>query len=186
MKKIISLALALVMVLSLTIVMFADDAPTTTLTTTVPPAVYTLNIPEDQTITYGETSTDIGNVTVTDSSGFAKGKNLVVTVTYGSFTSETVTTTIPFLLYLTPNNTSFDTKSLASGDTLVFKGKTSTAQVDQQATATFSTKSGSNTGTDNLSVTSISLGTNGWGYALAGTYTATITFTAEVVVDETT
>ena len=73
MKKTLSFLMALVLVLSLGTMAFADG--TTTLSTTVPPATYTLNIPADQEITFGATRAEIGNVTVSDSSGFAEGKN---------------------------------------------------------------------------------------------------------------
>ena len=77
MKKLLSLALALLMLASVATVALAS---TTTLTTTVPPATYTLNIPADQEIPFGETGHNIGNVTVTDAAGFAEGKNLKVTM----------------------------------------------------------------------------------------------------------
>ena len=81
MKKFIAIVLAVLTVLSFSTVAFAEGN-TTTLTTTVPDATYTLNIPADQQITFGATSTDIGTVTVTNSSGFAAGKDLHVTITY--------------------------------------------------------------------------------------------------------
>ena len=74
MKKLLAVVLAMLTVFSFGTVAFA--ANTTTLTTTVPDAEYTLNIPADQEIPFGATSTDIGNVTVTNASGFAVGKNL--------------------------------------------------------------------------------------------------------------
>ena len=83
MKKLTTLVLALALAASLAVPAFA--ANTTTLTTTVPAATYTLNIPADQEISYGAISTNIGNVTVTDSASFAEGKNLEVTVTKDSF-----------------------------------------------------------------------------------------------------
>lgn len=98
MKKLASFLLVLAMILSMGTLAFADG--TTTLSTTVPAAQYTLNIPADQTIPFGATSTEIGNVTVSDSSGFAKGKNLNVTVAYDAFSSADVSTTIPFELVM--------------------------------------------------------------------------------------
>ena len=64
MKKICAILLAVALLASMTIVAFA--ANTTTLTTTVPSATYTLNIPADQVIPFGTTKASIGNVTVTD------------------------------------------------------------------------------------------------------------------------
>ena len=94
MKKIISLILVLVTALSMHTMAFAES--TTTLTTTVPDATYTLNVPANQKIDFGKTEVNIGNVTVSDSNGFAVGKNLKVTITYDAFTSTSVNTTIPF------------------------------------------------------------------------------------------
>ena len=84
MKKIISLALVMALMLAMGTMAFAEK--TTTLTTTVPDAEYTLNIPANQTVPFGAQSTEIGNVTVSDSSGFAVGKNIQVIVSYGDFT----------------------------------------------------------------------------------------------------
>ena len=52
MKKLTTLVLALALAASLAVPAFA--ANTTTLTTTVPAATYTLNIPADQEIPFGE------------------------------------------------------------------------------------------------------------------------------------
>ena len=108
MKKLTTLVLALALAASLAVPAFA--ANTTTLTTTVPAATYTLNIPADQEIPYGAISTNIGNVTVTDSASFAEGKNLEVTVKKDSFKSDTTNTTIAFTLSLV--NTSDKVKYL--------------------------------------------------------------------------
>lgn len=85
MKKLSALILALALLVSVIPVAYAANATpnTTTLTTTVPSATYVLNIPADQTVTFGEIRTYIGNVTVTDSKNFADGKNVDVTVEYG-------------------------------------------------------------------------------------------------------
>ena len=80
MKKLTTLVLALALAASLAVPAFA--ANTTTLTTTVPAATYTLNIPADQEIPFGATETNIGSISVTDGTGFAVGKNLKVTLTY--------------------------------------------------------------------------------------------------------
>jgi len=96
MKKFIAIAIAVLTVFSFTTVAFAES--TTTLTTTVPDAEYTLNIPADQEIEYNATRTNIGLVTVTNSAGFADGKNLCVTVTYDAFKNNENETTIPFIL----------------------------------------------------------------------------------------
>ena len=87
MKKFFAILLAVTMLASMATVASAAEN-TTTLTTTVPAATYTLNIPANQEIEFGATSTNLGAVSVTESSSFAKGKNLNVTLTYDAFASE--------------------------------------------------------------------------------------------------
>lgn len=173
MRKVLYLALAFVLVVAAAPAAFA--ANTTTLTTTVPPATYTLNIPADQTIDYGATSTDIGNVTVTDSAGFATGKNLAVTVTYTSFTSETVETTIPYSLSVIGVSSS-TVLPLDSGSAITFKG-TANGTVKEMATGN------SSGGSFDIRNLRLEVDSNYWSKALAGVYATTITFTAEVVVE---
>lgn len=177
MKKLFAALLAVLMVVSMATVVSAE---TTTLTTTVPDAEYVLNVPKDQEITFGATSTDIGYVSVTGASGFAVGKNLKVTLTYDAFKSEGVSTTIPFTI--TRYGTTADGDShtqpveLASGSAITFKGKpngsTDEYIVSQVDSYTYTNK--------NYSVNILS---EDWGKALGGDYTAVITFTAEVVVE---
>ncbi|MEI3210480.1 MAG: hypothetical protein V8S14_06180 [Lachnospiraceae bacterium] len=59
MKKLSALILALALLVSVIPAAYAANATpnTTTLTTTVPSASYVLNIPADQTITFGKTET---------------------------------------------------------------------------------------------------------------------------------
>ena len=124
MKKVITLALALLMVCSMSVTAFAA---TTTLTTTVPEATYTLNIPANQEIPFGTTSTNIGNITVTDANGFAIGKDLQVAITYDAFTSEGVVTQIPYTLSLYAESNNEDigdiSKEIPSGEKIIFQGK---------------------------------------------------------------
>lgn len=174
MKKLFAILLAVTLIASMATVVSAAD--TTTLTTTVPAANYTLNIPANQEITYGETSTDIGTITVSNATGFAAGKNLKVTVTYDAFTSEGVSTTIPFVLTASGvapsqgNKTS--TYDYASGSAFVFKGNAAGGV----NTPTFE-------GAYNLTSLLITVDSADWGKALAGDYTATITFNTEVVAE---
>ena len=122
MKKLTTLVLALALAASLAVQAFA--ANTTTLTTTVPAATYTLNIPADQEIPFGKTSTNIGSISVTDGVGFASGKDLKVTLTYDAFASESVATTIPFLIQLGwAVNSSASYADINSNDSIIFKGK---------------------------------------------------------------
>lgn len=184
MKKLASFLLVLAMILSMGTLAFADG--TTTLSTTVPAAQYTLNIPADQTIPFGATSTEIGNVTVSDPSGFAVGKNLNVTVTYNAFSSSDVSTTIPFTLKLggTSSDWSGASYELASGDTLKFRGLVS-GEVESQAYLGKSVTLAGISDTDVfLTQLKVSMLSTDWGKALGGDYTAQITFTSEVVVAE--
>lgn len=178
MRKLVSLALAILLVLSMTVIASAES--TTTLTTTVPAASYTLNIPADQVIDFGATSTEIGIPTVSDSSGFASGKNIRLTVTTTPFSAPGVSTTIPFILH-----GKFRNSEAASGmenqehditqdAPLYFRGQ-STGEVESAPTP--ATNSGHTLRNLYVNITSAS-----WGLALSGEYTATITFSAEVVV----
>lgn len=179
MKKLTTLVLALALAASLAVPAFA--ANTTNLTTTVPAATYTLNIPTDQEIPYGATKTDIGSISVTDGVGFASGKDLKVTLTYDAFASEAANTTIPFAIKL---NTSAETGysknpiNITSGSSIVFKGQ-ATGDVKKFTQISVSTDYGlSERDADQTLVT---ISNTDWGKALAGDYSATITFTAEVV-----
>ena len=79
MKKLIStFMIVTLLICCFTVTAFAEDQ--TVLTTTVPDATYTLNIPDDQEIEFGTTVKEIGTVNVTDAEGFAVGKDLQVTV----------------------------------------------------------------------------------------------------------
>lgn len=172
MKKLFTLVLVVLLVVSLAPAAFAANATpgSTTLTTTVPDAEYTLNIPADQTITFGATSTEIGNVTITDAKSFANGKNVKVTVTYDAFTSPSVKTTIPFTLkYDTGHvNSPFEKPS---GESFVFSGKYD-GTVEEKASL------------NSVEALIVYIASSDWGKALAGDYTATIAFTAEVVAEE--
>ena len=183
MKKIVSIILVLVTVLSMSTMAFADG--TTTLTTTVPAATYTLNIPADQTIAFGATSTEIGNVTVSNSAGFAEGKNLKVTTTYSEFTSEDVSTSIPFVVktkhpVINPSDESKLFCELVSGNAITFLGQEDTTVKEagynyNDSKFEFREKP--------ISGLYLFIDSSAWGKALGGDYTATITFTSEVVVE---
>ncbi len=184
MKKLLSLALALLMLASVATVALAS---TTTLTTTVPPATYTLNIPADQEIPFGATETDIGSITVTDAANFAEGKNLRVTLTYDAFSSSAVTTKIPFTVVLkdstsSPSSPIIDDleKAIPSGKFMTFKGK-SDGKIEEYST--LRGKAGYYSYDLKFDDTMVSITSINWGKALAGDYTATITFTAEVVAE---
>ncbi len=179
MKKLFTILLAVTMLASMATV--ASAAGTTTLTTTVPAASYTLNIPADQEIPFGATSTEIGEVTVTNSSGFARGKNLNVTFDYVPFSCENVSTTIPFVINMygmqTTGGNAGNSFNLdyESGEFVVFKGKADGTVANRP------TKTAADT--SEFTAMNIVMNSTDWGKALAGEYTATITFTAEVVVN---
>ena len=172
MKKIIAIAIAVLTVFSFSSVAFAES--TTTLTTTVPDAEYTLNIPADQEIPFGATSTDIGSISVTDSSGFAVGKNLEVTLTYEDFSCEDVSTTIPFSVNLNSTEHSVQDITIESGKKMVFDGKSDGSVRIYDIRDYY-------TGEYQMDVAKICVNSTDWGKALGGDYSATITFTAEVV-----
>lgn len=189
MKKLIALALAVTLLASMAV--SASAANTTTLTATVPAAGYTLNIPANQEVNFGTTQADIGNITVTDSSGFAVGKDLQVTVTYDAFSADKISTQIPYSLSLYAEGSKtegqwaypFATKELHSGSVLLFSGKASGSVAERiELETNYKTASG----TTMIPVTSIRFNalSKNWGKALAGEYSSTITFTAEVVVAE--
>ena len=182
MKKIFAILLAVTMLASMATVVSA--AETTTLTTTVPTATYTLNIPANQEIAFGATSTKIGTVTVTESNGFAAGKDLVVTVSYDAFKCESTTTTIPFYLY-TYTEDGGSTPSLANGGTLKFEGTSNgTAEEKAYHKITYAASASGGSFTEPINNLILKINSGDWGRALAGEYTATITFTAEVVVEQ--
>lgn len=182
MKKVITLALALLMVCSMSVTAFAA---TTTLTTTVPEATYTLNIPANQEIPFGTTEIKIGNVTVTESAGFAEGKNLDVTITYEPFSATGISTKIPYTLSLYAASTSSSkeaTEELVSGATISFMGKNDGTTAEKTTIKTKAPTSGNPTTADVTDILFYAVSED-WGKALAGEYTATITFTAEVVAE---
>lgn len=173
MKKLIAILLTSILFLSVSVNVFADG--TTTLTTSVPAATYTLNIPADQEITFGANKSNIGNVTVTNSEGFAIGKDLKVTVTYDAFSSDSVSTKIPYEIELGyEESVSGNTLALPSGDSLTFEGK-SNGTVSEKAKLFVYNGSGS------VGRILIVIDSADWGKALAGEYSSTITFTSEVV-----
>lgn len=179
MKRLFAVLLAVMLVASMATVASAEN--TTTLTTTVPAATYTLNIPADQEIPFGSTETEIGNVTVTNAAGFAQSKNLHVTFTYDDFASENVSTTIPFVVnmygILTGSGSagSSHSQDYESGKYIVFRGNTD-GTVDEKSVSPVST-------IEEYTKMRIQIKSSDWAKALGGEYSATITFTAEVVVE---
>lgn len=183
MKKIVAVLLALLIAGMLPMTAFAaDQSKSTKLTTSVPGASYTLNIPASQEIPYSTTSKTIGNVTVTESAGFSIVKNLKVTITYDAFISEnpSVKTTIPYelLLYYGPwdNEELLTQVPRESGVSIYFFGCS-----DGQLTERAEVYKGCDQFYHHIDV---SVGSDAWNNAMAGNYSSTITFSAEVVSSE--
>lgn len=170
MKKLFAIILAVAMLTSMATIVSAE---TTLLETSVPPATYILNVPEKKVIPFGTENYNMGNITVTGAEGFAVGKNLKVTIDYTELTCEGVSTTIPFTL--SQHDTGDFTKQIKSGDSLVFMGEDDGTVYEKAFVETYNHQK--------LYVNGITVGITSqtWGKALAGTYTATITYTAEVV-----
>lgn len=178
MKKSLSLLLVCALLVFAMPCALADS--TTTLTTTVPAsATYTLNIPADQTIEFGTQSVDLTVPYITDASGFAAGKNVQVTITYADFTSKDVDTTLSVSLsgkYSVWNqyNRQYDTYYVPlekSGSTLIYKGESSGGVGDH----TYQTES------KIVEFDKLRVSISGWGNALGGDYSSTITFTSKVI-----
>lgn len=191
MKKFFAIALAVAMFASMaTVASAAENSKTTTLTTNVPAASYTLNIPADQEIPFRSTSTNIGNVTITDSENFAVGKNIEVTITYdGLFVSDEVNTTIPYSIRATATGYSGGGSYGSGGSTSISLDKPSGSVFTFEGLANgtcseyFVIKK-SDYGTQNETIAlKMDIAASAWGKALAGEYSTTITFTAEVVAE---
>ena len=182
MKKTIALLLAVMLVVSMAPAAFAS---TTTLTTTVPGATYEFSIPADTTIEYNATCTSIGYVHVTESSGFAVGKNLEITMEYGPFINiSNPESTISYKICADDTAKIDDTATYSthnytrlSGSSFVFRGLNN-GQVERLAYQTYS-----NSTTYYYGDLAVHIEKEAWGKTLGGDYTSTITFTAAVVQD---
>lgn len=185
MKKLNAVVLAAALALSSTLSVFAANAVpnTTTLTTNVPDAQYTLVIPADKVLDFGTTSVELERPTVINASGFAEGKNLKVTIDYTPFTCQETTTTIPITVigtYCNPfasvgYDDPYDCK-INNRDAIYFEGLSDTT-VEKYA---YDIQKGTSHQMTKFTITSKS---SDWGKALGGDYTATITFSAEVVAE---
>jgi len=83
MKKILSLVLVAVMLMSMTVTAFATgtQSGTSTVTAVVPDPTYTIHIPADVTLKYGNGERQlVGEVSVTDVQNFADGALIMVTM----------------------------------------------------------------------------------------------------------
>ncbi len=100
MKKMIALMLSLVLVLGMSVAVYAEEEPTAsmTLTAEIPAPTYTIHIPADYTLEYGNTELQsLGIVYVTDVSGLNK---ISVKAPYDDLINTADSTdTIPLELY---------------------------------------------------------------------------------------
>ncbi len=182
MRKTIALILAVCTLLSFTVAASADTfTSTTTLTTKVPAASYTMKIPANQTIEYGLVTKKIGNVTIEESTGFSELKRIEVAVGTTEFTSEKVNTTIPYtfsLRWSSGNSCGFSYAGVVV--VLLFEGQQD-GTVKSRATA-YLEKDGSRKNPEGeLEHMEVGITPRSWDKALAGDYTSTITFTSKVV-----
>lgn len=183
MKKTLALLLALVLIVASAPAAFAtsETSQSIKLTTTVPSAAYTLNIPTDTEIVYGAKDTSIGYLTITDSRGFFEGKNVKVELKGDKFSSKTTSTYIPYSVgvnYTSDLNTSDPATShhetaYNSGRWMIFRG-TNNGNVERLA---YDSYGGTECYVGDLGIL---ISASAWCKALAGDYTSTITFTASV------
>lgn len=168
MKMLLSVVLIITMVAISSLFAFAES---TTLTTTVPPATYTLTVPLNAVVEYGTPLTSIDAPKIATSEGFGEGKDLKLTIIREDFKCPDTTTTIPYEYQLF---VSADDEELVLDESngIYFRG-TSTGKLEQFARS----------GGHKLSTALISVDNTDWPKALAGDYTATITYVTEVVAD---
>lgn len=178
MKKRLSLALAAMLFFSA--LPTAHAANTTVLTTEVPEVQYTLHIPANKTIPFGATEVELGQLTVSDASGFSDSKNLKVNIDFKRLASSSNDTTIYYQIDAYTVSQSSERYGVypcdqSSGyNKVYFLGKS-----DGTLYGNF-VKEGGKDGDVEKTLYFVNSSSN-WKNALPGTYTSTITFTAEVV-----
>lgn len=175
MKKTLAFLMATSMLASMPLAAYATGSQTgtTTLTTTIQPATYTLNVPAEVTIAPGNTTqTNIGSVTVSDASGFSPYKGLEITSEpFDHLRCDSVDTYIQY--YLVDSNSD---DAILSGSGKGVSGGYLSGNAE----------GGLNTvdGMLGYEIDFLVYDENQWQKAKAGKYTSTITFTAEVVYQE--
>lgn len=173
MKRVFSIFVAVLMLGVLVIPAFAEGN-TTTLTTVVPEAEYTLTIPADMEIPFGTDGKYIGEVKVTAVGGFAAGKGVEITVSHTPFECPEVETSIPYRIGLGPNERFVSLWISSTTDPIKFSfyhttGSSPDLQIDFD-----SGKYGA--------YLYFACASDDWNRALAGNYTSTLTFSASVVI----
>lgn len=185
MRKTIALILAVCTLLSFAVAASADTVTsgTTTLTTKVPAASYTMKVPANQTIQYGVQVSEIGNVTIENSEGFSANKNVEVTVGvavgHTEFTSEGVDTTIPYEILAVWGPTGGEKWPFDREAVLRFEGQQDGTVKSNATSIGISGVTKYPSGT--MTQMAIRISSGAWANALAGDYTSTITFTSKVV-----
>ncbi len=159
MKKVLSLMLAFALVCSLSVLAFAEgeQTGTTTITAEVPEASYTIHIPADATLTYGDTSVKtLGDVYVSDlvNVNGTIHVNSYATVLKNGSNYITITYTVVF-----PSGVSYP---------VPFSGESS-----QFASWNFS----------DVDSATIQASVEDWSGAVPGTYTSTITWSFWIELD---
>ena len=148
MKKIVALLLALTMLTSLTVTALAagEQSGTTTITAVVPGPSYTIKIPANKTLEYGNTEKQLlGNVTVSDVADIPAGKKIGCKMAFQDLKCGTDTIPVQYLLNGYEINGDLEQAVYGSSGINLY---TLYAQVSEEA----------------------------WTSAAPGTYTATITF----------
>lgn len=152
MKKLIALMLGLVMIFSLSTTAFADgeQTGTTTITAEVPEASYTIHIPADVALEYGNSSDQtIGDVYVSNVVG---EPTIWLTTTYTDLSNGSSIIPVTYLRWI--DGISF---SLSSGDNISITSSVSEYRIDK------------------YTITAC-VSDSDWAAAAPGTYTATMTF----------
>lgn len=124
-------------------------------------------IPNDLEVPFRADSVAIGTVSVKDAAGFAEGKNLKVTVSAAPFTSDTTDTVMPYTLSAGGGN------PFGEADYIFFAGKSD----GTLGTAQVSTSSGF----EEAGTWHVNFEAEDWDALKPGNYTASITFSADVV-----
>lgn len=139
----------------------------------IPAPAYTLNIPADQAVAYKAEIHDLVCPTVSGTSGFSVGKNIKLDIVWTEFTSETVSTTIPFTMTMVSSSgASYD----FSSGTVYFIG-------NEDGTASEYPVETLNSTGEQIPAAYFSLNFNeaDWDKALPGEYKASITFSTEII-----
>lgn len=166
MKKSLAFLMAAAMMTSMPLAVCATSGQTT-LTTVVPEASYTLNVPANFTIEYGATMVEIGDVTITNADGFSPYKGLKLTrKAFDHLRCDDVDTHIEFGIYDNHGDTTMSGSNREHGIQLSGNDEGGLTPIEGLVGEKIYFK---------LSDESQ------WAKAKTGTYTTTLEFTTEVV-----